>query len=448
MVERRMMRWVMEVAVKTMAEHVTIAPKLSKNTISTSSKAFSFASANASGNASANASTIALASTFVNTMAGARGATVNATSTTPGISFGSEKGTTSKAIPTGKLQDTKPARPDWLPARLPPRTKQTSSCQNGPSAFCLVGNIRTLPYTMGSIERFAIANSLDVYMVLQRGQKRGSSWLTYSADFYGSAAEDSIIRKLQQLRSLRNDSGGVQLREIIEVKDGTCNEYRRNFQPRQKVLRDADCKEHSSNSQIRWLRTCFDRVLASGVKYGRIVRGRPDVALFRDIRLSSYPCGKLYVPYKNEPAPVGGDWFFFLDFTLLQSWWASVEAASKAKFQQWPFPDFYMFATAANTLKYVHLPAVIVRSPNVVECCRLSQDRGREHSEGASLDQECRQLLQKGAFSKRWPSFDFRQAKSNSEPQLRFSASGNLMFTLPQSTASKTWGLSEQFCAC
>ena len=29
--------------------------------------------------------------------------------------------------------------------------------------------LRTLPYTMGSIERFAIANSLDVYMVLQRG---------------------------------------------------------------------------------------------------------------------------------------------------------------------------------------------------------------------------------------------------------------------------------------
>ena len=64
------------------------------------------------------------------------------------------------------------------------------------------------------------------------------------------------------------------------------------------------------------------------------------------------------------------------------------------------------------------------------------------------ISEECRQLLQKGAFSKRWPSFDFRQAKSNSEPQLRFSASGNLMFTLPQSTASKTWGLSEQFCAC
>ncbi|CAE7634564.1 unnamed protein product [Symbiodinium necroappetens] len=269
----------------------------------------------------------------------------------------------------------------------------------------------TLPYTMASIERFALENSLDVYMVLQRGQKRGSSWLTYAANFYGSEAEDKIIRKL---RSMRGASDGVQIREIIDVSDGSCTEYRKSFQSRQKVLKYSDCKEHASNSQIRWLRTCFDRVLASGVQYGRIVRTRPDVALFRDVRLSSYPCGKVYVPYKSDPSPVAGDWFFFMDFTLLKSWWATVEAASTVKYQQWPYPDYYIFKNAA--LRRTHLPAVIVRAPNVVECCRLSQDRGQEHTEGTNLDQECRRLLGNGHFAKVWPSFDLRIRETHAGP--------------------------------
>ncbi|CAE7795044.1 unnamed protein product [Symbiodinium sp. CCMP2456] len=311
---------------------------------------------------------------------------------------------------------TSDQRPAWLPARpkSPARghgPNAQPSCKNGPSALCLVGNIRTLPYTMASIERFALENSLDVYMVLQRGQKRGSSWLTYAANFYGSEAEDKIIRKL---RSMRGASDGVQIREIIDVSDGSCTEYRKSFQSRQKVLKYSDCKEHASNSQIRWLRTCFDRVLASGVQYGRIVRTRPDVALFRDVRLSSYPCGKVYVPYKSDPSPVAGDWFFFMDFTLLQSWWATVEAASTVKYQQWPYPDYYIFKNAA--LRRTHLPAVIVRAPNVVECCRLSQDRGQEHTEGTNLDQECRRLLANGHFAKVWRSFDLRIRETHAGP--------------------------------
>ncbi|CAE7774918.1 unnamed protein product [Symbiodinium pilosum] len=301
--------------------------------------------------------------------------------------------------------------PGWLPARLPTRSSRSSrpTCKDGPSALCLVGNIRTLPYTMEYIERFAVANSLDVYMVLQRGQRQGSSWLTYGADFYGSETEDLI---LHQLQTLSPNSSAMRIREIIEVKDGSCAEYRRSFLSHQKVLTYSNCWDHASNSQIRWLRTCFDRVLASGVQYGRVVRSRPDVALFRDIHLSSYSCGSIFVPYKSDPSPVAGDWFFFLDFAVLRSWWSSVEAASSS--HQWPYPDFYIFKRAA--LKRTHLPAVIVRAPHVVECCRLSQDGGQEHSQGEALDQECRRLLRSGHFSGVWRSFTLKVREKHAEP--------------------------------
>ena len=59
-----------------------------------------------------------------------------------------------------------------------------------------------------------------------------------------AGVKDKIIQKL---RSMRGASDGVQIREIIDVSDGSCTEYRKSFQSRQKVPGTISVKDSIGN---------------------------------------------------------------------------------------------------------------------------------------------------------------------------------------------------------
>eukprot|EP00931_Biecheleriopsis_adriatica_P101030 TRINITY_DN76257_c0_g1_i1.p1 TRINITY_DN76257_c0_g1~~TRINITY_DN76257_c0_g1_i1.p1 ORF type:complete len:366 (+),score=33.40 TRINITY_DN76257_c0_g1_i1:63-1160(+) len=267
-----------------------------------------------------------------------------------------------------------------------------SECRTAkPSAMCVVGNIRTLPLTFDSMERFAVSNALQVYMVLQKGKRKGSTWLRYEAAYYGIAVENAVVDKLLEIAGKTADNSSMDIQAVKVVRHGTCTEYRRTFLKSQKQLEHQHCIDTPSHSQIVWTRTCFDMVLQSGISYHRIVRVRPDIAFFGAIALRNYPTGCLHAGLRREAPPVASDFFYFLDYSQLRLWWARVEDQAQQNGQQWPYPDFFIFQHTA--LQRHHFPAVILRSPAMAECCRFSEAPG-----GEGFLKVCRKALGQGDF--------------------------------------------------
>lgn len=261
-----------------------------------------------------------------------------------------------------------------------------------PSAMCIVGHIRTLPFVFGSLERFSLLNALDVYMVLQKGFQQGSTWLVHGSAYLGDQVENKVIERLQEQVGNKN-AQSMKVAMLAVAQDGGCAEYSQKFRIHQRELPHTDCKGHASNSQIRWQRTCFEMVLQSKIQYDRVVRTRPDVSIFQDIVLDNYPRGFLHAPVKKDASPVAGDWFYFLDYRDLKSWWGRVEQESLGYTQQEPYPDYYLFKGCQ--LQRHHFPVVIVRSTSLAECCRLGDDVA-----GRQLQRACEGALLRGAFSK------------------------------------------------
>ncbi|CAE8603804.1 unnamed protein product [Polarella glacialis] len=284
------------------------------------------------------------------------------------------------------------------------RTQNRSSGPALPSALCIVGNIRTFPLVYSSIERFAKQNALHVYMVLQLGETKGSTWLKYEADYFGAKTEEVITTKLTQEAENRSSRQSMDIRRVAVVRYGGCKEYLSKFAKTQKMLPHKDCKETPSHSQIVWTRTCFEMVLQSKIVYDHIVRIRPDVGFFGDLKLAKYRRKMLHAGLRREEPPTAGDWLYFLDYSNLKSWWARVEKQAAANSDQWPYPDFFLFRGVQ--MQRHHFPAVIVRSSSMAECCRGLEEEGVQDAKaGKRLAKECSDALKQKAFSNFTPFF-------------------------------------------
>eukprot|EP00929_Paragymnodinium_shiwhaense_P056790 TRINITY_DN28437_c0_g1_i1.p1 TRINITY_DN28437_c0_g1~~TRINITY_DN28437_c0_g1_i1.p1 ORF type:complete len:558 (-),score=55.65 TRINITY_DN28437_c0_g1_i1:671-2344(-) len=292
------------------------------------------------------------------------------------------------------------------------------------SALCIVGHMRTFGLTYDSIEKFAVRNQLDVYMMLIKGQKVGSTHLRFHAESPGRKVESAIEAEVR-LRAKNPVQGGMNIRDVAVAETGGCGEYRQSFLPKQKRLKSSTCRETGTHSQIRWMRYCFDMVLRTGIKYQRLIRTRPDVGIFGDIVLKDYPLNMI-ANWKTGSPAVAGDWFFFLPFDQLEQWWGTVEGAVAGQTGNWPFPDFFMYKRI-RTMTY-HLPAVLVRSPHLAECCRFLDGVGKERRtnyaglhggpDGRQMEHQCVKSLRSGLFSRfpEWlqgtPLFDDKQFRS------------------------------------
>merc|ERR1719468_764490 len=157
----------------------------------------------------------------------------------------------------------------------------------------------------------------------------------------------------------------MEIRRLEITKSGSCKEYFDRFAPRQNFFAK-HCRDTFTHSQVRWNRVCWSMVLEERVQYLRVVRVRPDVSIFSPISLSA-ASGRARGPYHMGVAwkpgcpLVGGDWFYFMDFAGLESWWRTVEASADRNHGASPYFDFFAFRTAA-TISCQHYPVVIQRS--------------------------------------------------------------------------------------
>mmetsp|Transcript_12414 Transcript_12414/g.34174 ORF Transcript_12414/g.34174 Transcript_12414/m.34174 type:complete len:456 (-) Transcript_12414:11-1378(-) len=306
---------------------------------------------------------------------------------------------------------TAPPRTTSAPKHSPSpslKTQSSGKSQSRPSALCIVGNIRTFPYTFSSLEGFAVDNALHTYLVLQLGSRTGSTWLRYHSDYLGPAAEERLVQELQRRAKQPAAEGQMDVRRVAVVRTGTCSEYNRDFAPQEKYFSRL-CRETATHAQLRWVRTCFSMVLASKIRYERVVRTRPDVGIFGHIALSRYHASGrsygMYALWKPGCPEVAGDWFYFLDGSSLLSWWRRVEEEATRSYQQWPYLDYFQFKRLGT--KCLHFPAVIVRGDHFAECCRFAPDRGSGYAGlaeapdvGRRMERACQDALRSNTFAR------------------------------------------------